>query len=97
MQILIFKHALAQFLQLAQPEPAARVAGHTQVASGRHCHGTHLGTVRQAGTLKLLAEESPVEHLHPFQYDCIVILAPECLQCHAVNLGRRITVTQGII
>lgn len=60
-------------LNRVQPYPAAGVTRHAQVAPWGDGNRADLRSVREAGTLELLAEETAVEYLKPFKDYSIII------------------------
>lgn len=59
----------AESVDFIQPDPGAGVAWHAEITPRGEGDGTDFRAVRQAGTLELLGEKSPVEVLQPFE-DC---------------------------
>ena len=51
----------SKFINLSEPQPGRRVTGHAPVTTGRQRDTTHLGAVRQTGTLELLGKETFTE------------------------------------
>lgn len=60
-------------LNRVQPYPAAGVTRHAQVAPWGDGNRADLRSVREAGTLELLAEETAVEYLKPFKDYSVII------------------------
>lgn len=63
---LCVRQGCRQFLELSnlrKPDACTGIRGHVQIAPGGDCNTSHLGTVRQAGTLELLGEKPLVKNL----------------------------------
>ena len=63
----------SHLLNRVQPYPAAGVTRHAQVTPWGDGNRAYLRSVREAGTLELLAEETAVEYLKPFKDYSVII------------------------
>ena len=63
----------SHLLNRVQPYPAAGVTRHAQVTPWGDGNRANLRSVREAGTLELLAEETAVEYLKPFKDYSVII------------------------
>ena len=60
---------------LVQPQSGHGIGWHTPIASGRQRHGTHLGAVWQARTLKLLVDKPATERAKPMMVYLVGLVA----------------------
>ena len=63
----------SHLLNRVQPYPAAGITRHAQVTPWGDGNRADLRSVREAGTLELLAEETAVEYLKPFKDYSVII------------------------
>lgn len=78
----------SHLLNRVQPYPAAGVTRHAQVTPWGDGNGADLRSVREAGTLELLAEETAVEYLKPFKDYSVIIDIFKRNFCDSVYLIR---------
>ena len=86
-----------QIIAFIHPCRSRRVAGHSPISTRAQATASHLRTIGQAGTLKLLREETTEKRCQPFLYRFVSVLSSESILGQIEYFGRAEAETQGII
>ncbi len=89
--------SVVEMIELLHPERIDGVGRHTPVAARTERDGADLWSVRQAGALELLGEETAVEVLQPFGDGGAVIAVAHGIAGEAVNLARGEAPAQDVV
>ena len=85
-----------KLIQLSQPERSGGVARHAPIAAGRQRDRTDLRAIREAGTFKLLGEETSIEVPEPVKKRLGVVNTVKSTLCNSEHFARLITAADAV-
>jgi len=84
-------------IQILQPHPSHRIAGHAPVTAWGKAHRADFGAVGKAGAFELLGEETAVEDAEPFLNDDIQVNTFEGTIGHPADFAGLETETEYLV